>query len=343
MSAIISWIATQPEVRLDGPGDPRLGMVGVSYGGGIQLVTAANDQRVDAIVPDHRLEHPEQFAVQERRIQEQLGNPARRSPHSDWRTHQSADCTRRNLRRTDGHDDAERPADLLADRGPGDSVKITAPTLLIQGTVDTLFPLQEADTNAADADRQRRAHQGAVVLRRPRLSAPTIRFDLRDGALIKQRHDGVARPLRQGRHVSSHRPAVRVGRPTRAVLLVEHVSGAAGPTIVTSSTGESTSAACSLRRRFRSRVRSVLPLWRHVAVNLKVPAATSTTYLVGAPKLTLTYSGTGSNRPRLRPARRQLDRVGAGQPGHPDTRDVGREYTHDHPAAGTRLAHAASR
>ena len=33
------------------PGDPRLGMAGGSYGGGIQLVTAARDKRVDAIAP----------------------------------------------------------------------------------------------------------------------------------------------------------------------------------------------------------------------------------------------------------------------------------------------------
>ncbi len=33
------------------PGDPRIGMVGASYGGGIQLVAAATDPRIDAIVP----------------------------------------------------------------------------------------------------------------------------------------------------------------------------------------------------------------------------------------------------------------------------------------------------
>ncbi len=38
-------------VRLDAPGDPRIGMVGGSYGGAIQFATAATDQRVDAIVP----------------------------------------------------------------------------------------------------------------------------------------------------------------------------------------------------------------------------------------------------------------------------------------------------
>ncbi|MEV6168517.1 CocE/NonD family hydrolase [Streptomyces sp. NPDC051954] len=38
-------------VTLDGPGDPRVGMIGGSYGGAIQLATAAVDHRVDALVP----------------------------------------------------------------------------------------------------------------------------------------------------------------------------------------------------------------------------------------------------------------------------------------------------
>ena len=48
---LLDWVATQPQVELDGDGDPRSGMVGGSYGGGIQLVTAAIDCRVDALVP----------------------------------------------------------------------------------------------------------------------------------------------------------------------------------------------------------------------------------------------------------------------------------------------------
>ncbi|MFE1887053.1 CocE/NonD family hydrolase [Streptomyces microflavus] len=35
----------------DGEGDPRVGMIGGSYGGAIQLATAATDRRVDALVP----------------------------------------------------------------------------------------------------------------------------------------------------------------------------------------------------------------------------------------------------------------------------------------------------
>lgn len=38
-------------VTLDAPGDPRVGMAGGSYGGAVQLATAAVDQRLDALAP----------------------------------------------------------------------------------------------------------------------------------------------------------------------------------------------------------------------------------------------------------------------------------------------------
>ena len=48
---LVSWLARQPRVRLDGPGDPRVGITGASYGGAIALLAAAYDHRIDAIVP----------------------------------------------------------------------------------------------------------------------------------------------------------------------------------------------------------------------------------------------------------------------------------------------------
>ena len=51
VSALIDWLAKQPEAQLDGPDDPRVGMTGVSYAGGIELVTAPRDRRIDAIAP----------------------------------------------------------------------------------------------------------------------------------------------------------------------------------------------------------------------------------------------------------------------------------------------------
>ncbi|MEU8197598.1 alpha/beta fold hydrolase [Microbispora amethystogenes] len=48
---LVDWLAARPEVRLDSPGDPRVGIAGGSYGGAIALMAAAYDNRVDAIVP----------------------------------------------------------------------------------------------------------------------------------------------------------------------------------------------------------------------------------------------------------------------------------------------------
>lgn len=47
----VASIAGEVGIALDGEGDPRMGMYGGSYAGGIQLQTAAADSRVDAIAP----------------------------------------------------------------------------------------------------------------------------------------------------------------------------------------------------------------------------------------------------------------------------------------------------
>lgn len=52
---LITWLATPANtgnrVLLDSAGDPRIGMFGGSYAGGIQLLTASRDTRLDAITP----------------------------------------------------------------------------------------------------------------------------------------------------------------------------------------------------------------------------------------------------------------------------------------------------
>ena len=52
VQALIDYLAKQPEAQLDGPGDPRVGMHGASYAGGIELVAAGIEPRIDAIAPD---------------------------------------------------------------------------------------------------------------------------------------------------------------------------------------------------------------------------------------------------------------------------------------------------
>ncbi|MFL6145815.1 MAG: CocE/NonD family hydrolase [Labedaea sp.] len=50
-SQLVTFLGGLDYVRHDAPGDPRLGMVGGSYGGGVQFATAAVDPRVDTIIP----------------------------------------------------------------------------------------------------------------------------------------------------------------------------------------------------------------------------------------------------------------------------------------------------
>ena len=49
---LISYLATLPQVVKDAPRDPRVGVAGSSYGGGLALLLGANDKRVDAVGAD---------------------------------------------------------------------------------------------------------------------------------------------------------------------------------------------------------------------------------------------------------------------------------------------------
>lgn len=52
IQVLLDHVAVMPEILTDAPGDPRVGMTGGSYGGGYQLVTAAFDDRIDALAPE---------------------------------------------------------------------------------------------------------------------------------------------------------------------------------------------------------------------------------------------------------------------------------------------------
>jgi ABC-2 type transport system ATP-binding protein len=52
VSALIDDLGRDPRIVKDGPDDPRIGMIGGSYGGAIQFVAASRDPRIDAITPD---------------------------------------------------------------------------------------------------------------------------------------------------------------------------------------------------------------------------------------------------------------------------------------------------
>ncbi|MBC7461269.1 MAG: alpha/beta fold hydrolase [Thermoleophilia bacterium] len=49
VASIVDALAAQPDVLLDAAGDPRVAIVGTSLGGGLALVAAARDERIDAV------------------------------------------------------------------------------------------------------------------------------------------------------------------------------------------------------------------------------------------------------------------------------------------------------
>jgi len=144
VQVLLDWVSEQPEARLDDDGDPRVGMVGASYGGGIQLTVAAIDCRVDALVPSlawHSLEtglfRNETVKAGWASTLVDVAAAAELDPHV---TH-AADSIESGVL---SDDDLE----WFRSRGPGDLVDdITAPTLFVQGTVDTLFTVDEAILN----------------------------------------------------------------------------------------------------------------------------------------------------------------------------------------------------
>ncbi|WUU11671.1 CocE/NonD family hydrolase [Streptomyces sp. NBC_00663] len=157
-------------VTLDGKGDPRVGMIGGSYGGAVQLATAAVDHRVDALVPmitwndlayaldpnNAAREVPGAFKWQWTNGFYLIGesqplttvnlDPSRINSLGCLHFVTDACDTVRTLN-SDSYPAAET-ADLLSYARSVSPVtyldRVTAPTLLVQGQADSLFNLNEA-------------------------------------------------------------------------------------------------------------------------------------------------------------------------------------------------------
>jgi ABC-2 type transport system ATP-binding protein len=150
VGALIDWLATQPEAQLDRAGDPRVGMTGVSYAGGIELVTAPEDARIDAIAPIIAWHSLTSSLYKEETVK------------GGWASLLYAAGVPGSKNRLDPHITSAFTSGLasgtlsaddrawFASRGPGDAVEqIKVPTLLVEGTADTLFTLHEAIENYA--------------------------------------------------------------------------------------------------------------------------------------------------------------------------------------------------
>ncbi|MFD8151346.1 CocE/NonD family hydrolase [Streptomyces sp. NPDC059720] len=159
-------------VTLDAPGDPRVGMIGGSYGGAVQLATASVDHRLDALVPMitwHDLAYslapnnavgagdvPGAFKWQwtngfyligegQPLLQPNL-DPSR--VNSLTCLHFVTEACRTVHTLNSGRFPADRTAELLAFARRVSPVsylhRVRTPTLLVQGQADTLFNLNEA-------------------------------------------------------------------------------------------------------------------------------------------------------------------------------------------------------
>jgi ABC-2 type transport system ATP-binding protein len=297
---MISWVARQPGVAVDRAGDPRLGMVGGSYGGGIQFVTAATDCRVDAIAP----------IIAWNSLVTSLGKA--RTPKAGWSAILMAASAggRVDPRVTAANDHqletgtvSDASLRFFASRGPGPLLRrIEQPTLIIQGTVDDLFTPTEAVRNyeilrengttvsmawycgghgtcltdpgsidpgglsVAWMDRYVKGERSAPVLR-------GFEFVDQDGRVLAAR----AYPPKAGPRVTAR------GSGT---LALQQAGGSGPPAVRPSGTG----------------VNAVVDglAWRitpgPAANALNVPIAfDADTVVVGAPRLTLAYTGTAAS------------------------------------------------
>ncbi|WP_086558660.1 CocE/NonD family hydrolase [Streptomyces africanus] len=147
VSKLIDWLAKQPQVELDKPGDPRVGMAGGSYGGAIALLTAGHDDRVDAIAPAITYWNLAD-ALFPNGVFKKLWAGIFVNSGGGCERFEPALCRMYERVAESGKPDAEARK-MLDERSPsavGNRIKV--PTLLMQGQSDSLFPLGQADQAA---------------------------------------------------------------------------------------------------------------------------------------------------------------------------------------------------
>jgi ABC-2 type transport system ATP-binding protein len=296
VSRLIDWVATLPGVELDAPGDPRMGMVGGSYGGGIQFVTAAQDCRVDAIVPEiawHSLAASLDKAD---------------TPKIGWSNllYLAAPASHLDPHITEAYDDANATGVLndadrrwFIGRGPGDLVRqVKVPTLIVQGTVDTLFTLDEGVTNYH-------------ILKADGVPVHMIWFCGGHGICLTEQGDPdyvqqmtlswLDRWVKRDRAVSTG-PQVDVIDQNGRRYAADDYPVPSSPTMAADGTGTLQLVASGGSGPLTASAGNLGPLGPFAgritpakasnAVNVPIPAPARPSLVVGAPQLTLTYRGT---------------------------------------------------
>ena len=301
VSAIITWVAHQPWALLDRKNDPRIGMAGGSYGGGIQLVTAAIDKRVDAIVPEIAWHSLITSLDKNDTVKTGWSGVLYLAGVAGSHGRLNPLITEANADGQAGRPLTAQERNFFASRGPGSLIsRIHVPTLIIQGTVDTLFTLQEGVTNYG-------------ILKRDHVPVKMIWFCGGHGICLDNPGDAglvtretvawLKRYLMHDRHVNTgpgftwvdqkgHErsdSAYPLSAPTRALrahgkgTLTINNTGGAGPIVAPPGSGALGAVAAG-----------ITPAKAANAVNLRFAAPSRTRLLMWAPTLTLTYRGTAT-------------------------------------------------
>ena len=180
VEGLVSWLAAQPRVLLDHPGDPRVGIAGDSYGGGIALLAAAYDHRIDAVVaqstwnnlatalfPDAAAGGSPADGVFKKQWASLLFSAGAGSSSASSASSGSSGsavpggggslcgrflpsiCAMYQQVALKGMATPQAIATLEASSPSSVASRMTAPTLLVQGEQDSLFGLDQADANYA--------------------------------------------------------------------------------------------------------------------------------------------------------------------------------------------------
>ena len=166
---LITHLAKSKNVILDAEGDPRVGIMGSSYGGANALLTASQDPRIDAVISDISWSDLEQGLFPQSVERSPTSGPFKKvwaGTFFSAVTLQSAylgECGSFAQRWCDAYQNAVlqgKPS--LSDKKLLESVSpikyatsISAPTLLSQGQADSLFPLSESYKLAQELKRNK--------------------------------------------------------------------------------------------------------------------------------------------------------------------------------------------
>ena len=156
---VVDLLAARPDVLLDAPGDPRVGVAGGSYGGALALLLAGTDRRVDAAVPaitwndlgqalfPQSAVTPAPGVFKQRWASLFFASGAGSTPGVCGRFAPDV-CAAYTATATIGRPTGAILALLRASSPQSVLADVRAPTLLVQGEQDSLFGLDQADANA---------------------------------------------------------------------------------------------------------------------------------------------------------------------------------------------------